>query len=286
MKHSLPFAAALLAAFSLTAAAEDYDLRKLVERKFEAGSKYSETTIEESAQKQTVSQGGQVLQEQNNTKASTQDRLVEVLSTGDEGKPTKIRYTYKSMTTTEAGEEKSVEVEGLIVTVDMTGEVAKIEAEGGKEIPAPLLAKLEAGAKKNMSDKKKEGPEALLPEKPVAIGAEWTKEPTEALKSMGIPGEGLIKDKSSVKCKLEQGKNGLLKITMTLRFAFSSFQGMTVDGDPMTITLDVVLCIAPKGMPLGSMQNAMVMVGKLSGPGANIDMSIKQSGLSVRSAAK
>ena len=275
MKRSLPLAAALLAAFSLTAAAEDYDLRKLFGRKFEAGSKYSETTTKESARKETL------------TEVSSQERVVEILSTGDEGKPSKVRYTYKSMTSTKAGEEKSVKVEGLIVTVDMTGEVAKIEAEGGKTIPVPLMAKLKASAKKSMSDKKKKGPEVLLPENPVAIGAEWSKEPTAALKSMGISIDSLIKDKSSVKCKLEQGENGLLEITMTLRFAFSSFQGMTVEGDPMTISIDVVLSIAPKGMPLGSVKNTMVMAGELSGPGArSIDLWRKQYRVKIRSAAK
>lgn len=284
MIKNLPLAAAFVAAFTLTASAEDYDLRKLFEREFSVGSKYLETSTEDAANKQVVTKDGQVVQQQDETTASREKRLVEILAADSEGKPSKFRYTYQSMSATKAGEKKSLEVKGLVVLVDISGDAPKVEAEGEGKIPSPLHAKLMGEARKDMTKDKKAGPEVLFPEKPVALGTEWTKDPQAAMDSMGMTGD-LVAEKSSVKCKLVKGEGDLIRVVISIDFVFTTFQGMACEG-PMVIHLDVEIHMAPKGPPLGQLKNGMTLTGKVSGQGVLADMSMKQEGTKTRTAAK
>lgn len=284
MKKTLSVAAALVAAFAFTAGADEYDLVKLADRNHAVGATYHEVNSETEHQKQTVSQGGNVVQQMDRSKTTSYDRTVEVLAVNDKGKPTKTKVTFKSFSLKQGEETKDLSVDGLVVTVDASGDATTVTAEGGKEVPGEVeeFLKAEASKAKNKDEK---GPRQLLPENPVAMGAEWSKDPTKAVEQMGIPAAGLDTAASSCKGTLTKGETHALKINLKLHLVFTTFQGMPCE-EPVVIDLDFTIETTAEGAPYQVETGKMNMAGKISANGAEVVMDMKSSQDKTVSAGK
>lgn len=285
MKKTIVFAAGLLAAFACTAGAQDYDLKKLLDREPAVGAKLHEVETESQVQKQTVSQGGNVVQSTDDKLLSSSDRVVEILAVGENKKATKRKVTYSSLKMSKNGEEKVIAVEGLVITVDATGDEVVITAEGGKEIPDELKMSLEAEATKDKNAEDK-GPKDLMPEGTVKMGGEWTMSGLEAAKALGLPEDGIDAEASSFKGTLSAGEGeGRLKVTLKIHVVYKTFQGMPCT-KPMTMDLEATIDVTAEGEPYGAMSNAMTMDGEISANGAEIVLGMSQSSKKSISAAK
>ena len=286
MKKTIVFAAGLLAAFACGASAQEYDLKALLDRENSVGTKLHEVETENQDRKQTVSQGGQVVQSTDEKMSSTSDRVVEILAVGENRKPTKRKVTYKSLTLNTGEEEKTLAVEGLVVTVDATGDEVTLTAEGDKEIPEEVRDSLEAEAAKDKAAEESKGPKDLMPEGKVKVGGEWTLPGVDAAKALGMPSDGIDTEASSFKGTLAKGgADGRLLVTLKIHLVFKTFQGMPCS-KPVVIDLTATIDVTAEGEPYGAMSNAMTMEGEISANGAEVVLSMKQDSKKSISAAK
>ncbi|MGE0707190.1 MAG: hypothetical protein AB7N76_16745 [Planctomycetota bacterium] len=284
MRTLLRFPLLLLvaAAPALADEGQTYDLKKIVHDKVTAGESCRESETEKSVQKIVVTAEGNVVDQKDEKKGATFSRTVKIVEASPEGKPTKILFGYESFQDEESGEKP--DVNGLEVTCTKAGDEWKLEAAGGKAIPPVVEAHIRAGLGKQDKEGNEEVGKALLPDKPVAVGASWDLDPDYLAKQMHMGGSTIVKDKSAAKGTLKavtqkDGKDWF-KVEISIKLVLADVQGQPMK-EPMVMDMKMTM-EAPAGGVYSELQMTMKATGVMEPqPGAvvtlDIDMSRKQS---------
>lgn len=283
-----PALALVLAASAL--AGETYDLTKLLVREPKAGGPALREVSSESEQgRQVVSQKGKVVQDQSTSKSQAYARKLEVLAASASGDPSKMRYTYESYERSENESKQVLEVEGLVVVVDSADRdaPAKVEAQGGRQVPPFLENKLQDEAQQPPKAEQLQKLTLLLPAGRVGVGQTWEKTPAEAAKALGLPASGLNAKKSSLRGSVSEGSApGRIKVRIEATLSYSRYQDMRCL-EPVEVRIEIVAEVpTAAGDATGSMAQSMKMAGVLESPqGLEVAIDVEQKSETTVTAA-
>ena len=170
---------------ALTLQAEDKTYNLKIERENQVGTKTKETLSGTNMQKQTVSMGGQVVQEMAEKFSGKISGTREVLAVDARKRVSKIKFTVEKMTTkTDDEPEKEALEAGKEIVVESAAGESKCTVDGQE--PAPEVRKL-AGLVFEVA--KEDKPETTIDDafntqEPRKPGAEWKADLAKLLKSM------------------------------------------------------------------------------------------------------
>lgn len=258
-------------------AAETYDLAKLLVREPKVGEVVRESTTEVEKGRQVIRQGGQVVQDQAESKRQEYARQVEVLNADDKGNATKTRYVYESYERAQGESKQVLEVEGLEILVDQTKDPVRVTTKK-REIPPFLENKLRDETAQPDVEGRLKKLASFLPSEPVEVGASWSRDPEKAAKALGIGTEGINAAASQVKGTLTPAKTkGMLRVLIKVEVTYSKFQGNPCK-EPMevVVVIEAVIPVAADD-PAGVMSQKLTMSGVIETQGMEVAIDVEQS---------
>lgn len=247
LRPLLPFLLFLLLV-TTPAKAQEINVRTLFGQEFQVGAKYLEVGSLEHSQREVDPAEGKKLVDQ----GTTWEREVEVLAVEVESRqPNKLRYTYRSMTTSSMGKTTDEPVKGLVVVVDGTQDQPRVLPAGGKELPVMLRRALVSEGQQMSSRKQGQNPhEFLFPRAPVEVGTQWKVDLRAVVEGLGMPTAGFVAAESSATSSLAR-TNHMLEVHSKIRLRFDSFQGHKLER-PMVVDVDLGWSRSPEGPPYGT----------------------------------
>lgn len=258
-------------------AAETYDLAKLLVREPKVGEVVRESTTEVEKGRQVIRQGGQVVQDQAESKRQEYARQVEVLNADDKGNATKTRYVYESYERAQGESKQVLEVEGLEILVDQTKDPVRVTTKK-REIPPFLENKLRDETAQPDVEERLKKLASFLPSEPVEVGASWSRDPVKVAKALGIGTEGINAAASQVKGTLTPAKTkGMLRVLIKVEVTYSKFQGNPCK-EPMEVVV-VIEAVIPAAAddPAGVMSQKLTMSGVIETQGMEVAIDVEQS---------